>query len=169
MTDATMRNGWERLPNGFDVEFRHNIPTRLSDNGKGLTIPESTLIEEITALGGLHIKLADWEPGELPNEHEARLLVSSKQLKEVLQRLALSSAELFVDRFHKPVDKNDIDWDRLEFLNDFRKALNYCGLVWGDVDKSDYLDDYVETMHLETHRLAQRQDTPMVEPEQERG
>ena len=52
MTDATVRNGWERLPNGFDVEFRHNIPTRLSDNGKGLTIPESILIEEITALGG---------------------------------------------------------------------------------------------------------------------
>ena len=96
-------------------------------------------------------------------------MVSSKQLKEVLERLALSSAELFVDRFHKPVDKNDIDWDRLEFLNDFRKALNYCGLVWGDVDKTAYRDDYVETMHRETRRLAQQQDLPMVEPEQERG
>ena len=165
MTDATVRNGWERLPNGFDVEFRHNIPTRLSDNGKGLTIPESILIEEITALGGLHIKLSDWEAGELPNEHEARLLVSSKELKEVLRRLALSSAELFVDRFHKPVGRNDVDWDRLEFLNDFRKALNYCGLAWGDVDKSTYLDDYVETMHKETCRLANPQDAPMAKPE----
>jgi len=166
MTDVTVRNGWERLPNGFDVEFKHNIPTRLSDNGKELTIPESTLIEEITALGGLHIRLSDWEPGELPNEHEARLLVSSKELKEVLHRLALSSAELFVERFHKPVDKNDVDWDRLEFLNDLRKGLNYCGLAWGDVDKNDYLDDYVETMHRETRRLAQLDYSPLVEHEQ---
>ncbi len=165
MTDATVRNGWERLPNGFDVEFRHNIPTRLSDNGKRLTIPEATLIEEITALGGLHIKLADWEPGELPNEHETRLLVSSKELKEVLRRLALSSAVLFIDRFHKPVGSNDVDWDRLEFLNDFRKALNCCGLVWGDIDMNDYLDDYVETMHRETRRLSQLQDVPMIVPE----
>jgi len=54
MGNVTVQNGWERLPSGFDVEFRHSIPIKVSDNGKGLTIPEPVLVEEITALGKLH-------------------------------------------------------------------------------------------------------------------
>ena len=26
MHNVTVRNGWESLPNGFDVEFRHRMP-----------------------------------------------------------------------------------------------------------------------------------------------
>ena len=26
MHNAGVRNGWESLPNGFDVEFRHSMP-----------------------------------------------------------------------------------------------------------------------------------------------
>jgi hypothetical protein len=31
-TTATI-NGWQRLSNGIDVEFRHGVPYRVSDNG----------------------------------------------------------------------------------------------------------------------------------------
>ena len=165
MVNVTVQNGWERLPSGFDVEFRHGIPIQISDNGKGVTIPESALVEEITALGKLQVQLGEWKPGERADEHEARVFVSGKDFAEVLRRLALASAALFIDRFHKPVDASAVDWDRLEYLTDFREALDHCGLASDDIDKDAYRDDYLETMHRETQRLAQSTDTPLVEPE----
>ena len=165
MLNVTVQNGWERLPCGFDVEFRHSIPIKVSDNGKGMTIPESVLAKEITALGKLHVQLGEWKSDEQAEEHEARVIVSGKDFTEVLRRLALSSAAMFIDRFHKPVDAGDVDWDRLEYLKDFRAALDHCGLASDDLDKDAYLDDYIETMHRETQRLAQSTDTPLVEPE----
>jgi hypothetical protein len=72
---------------------------------------------------------------------------------------------MFIDRFHKPVDAGSVDWDRLEYLNDFRAALDHCGLDGDDIDNDAYRDDYVETMHRETRRLAQSTDSPLVEPE----
>lgn len=165
MINVTVRNGWERLPSGFDVEFRHGIPVRVSDNGKGLTIPEAVLVEEITALGKLQVRLGGWGSGEQAEEQEARVFVSGKDFTEVLRRLALSSAAMFIDRFHKPVDAGSVDWDRLEYLNDFSAALDHCGLDGNDIDKDAYRDDYVETMHRETRRLAESKDSPLVEPE----
>jgi hypothetical protein len=165
MVSVTVENGWERLPSGFDVEFRHSIPIQVSDNGKGLTIPESVLVEEITALGKLHVQLGEWQPGERADEHEARVFVSGKEFAEVLRRLARASAALFIDRFHKPVDAGAVDWDRLEYLSDFREALDHCGLASDDIDMDAYRDDYVETMHRETRRLAQSAESPLVEPE----
>ena len=165
MVNMTVQNDWERLPSGFDVEFRHGIPIQVSDNGKGLTIPESVLVEEITALAKLHVQLDEWKSDEQADEHEARVIVSGKDFTEVLRRLALSSAAMFIDRFHKPVDTGDVDWDRLEYLSDFDEALDHCGLVRDDIDKDDYLADYIETMHRETQRLAQSADTPLIEPE----
>ena len=165
MVNVTVQNGWERLPSGFDVAFRHGIPIKVSDNGKGLTIPESVLVEEITALGKLHVQLGEWKSDDQADEHEACVIISGKDFAEVLRRLALSSAAMFIDRFHKPVDTGDVDWDRLEYLKDFSAALDHCGLVGDDIDKDAYLDDYIEIMHRETRRLAQSADTPMVEPE----
>jgi hypothetical protein len=165
MVNVTVQNGWERLPGGFDVEFRHSIPVKVSDNGKGHTLPDSVLVEEITALGKLHVRLDEWKSVEHTDEQEARVFVSGKDFAEVLRRLALSSAAMFIDRFHKPVDAGSVDWDRLEYLNDFRAALDHCGLDGDDIDKDAYRDDYVETMHRETRRLAQSTDSPLVEPE----
>jgi hypothetical protein len=165
MSTRTVRNGWERLPNGFDVEFRHDIPVRLSDNGRGLTVPEEVLLEEVTALGKLHVSLGNWEAGERDGEHEARLYVVGGEFSEVLRRLARASAALFVERYHKPVGDADVDWDRLEFLKDFEAALECCRLSERDVDRKSCLDDYLEIMHSETRRLARTGDVPPVEPE----
>ena len=165
MHNVTVRDGWESLPNGFDVEFRHSIPVRISDNGRGLTVPEDVLLEEVSALGRLHVCLGDWESGERAGEHEACLTVAGREFTEVLRRLAVSSAALFVERYHKPVDESDVDWDRLEYIKDFRAALEICGLARGDVDMDDYFDDYAEVMHRETRQLVQSGELPLVEPE----
>ena len=165
MRNASVRNGWERLPNGFDGEFRHSIPGRISDNGRGMTVPEDVLLEEVSALGKLHVSLGDWESGERAGEHEACLTVSGREFAEVLRRLAVASAALFIERYHKSVDDNDVDWDRLEYLKDYRAALKFCGLARGDIDMDDCFDDYVVAMHRETRRLAQSGELPLVEPE----
>ena len=165
MVDVTIENAWERLPSGFDVEFRHGIPIKVSDNGKGLTIPESVLVDEITALGKLQVQLGGWKSGENADEHEARVVVSDKNFAEVLRRLALASAAVFIDRFQKPVDAGSVDWDRLEYHADFREALDHCGLAPDENDKDAYRDDYIEIMHRETRRLAQLTEPPLVEPE----
>ena len=165
MHNLSVINGWERLPNGFDVEFRHSIPVRISDNGRGMTVPEDVLREEVSALSQLHVCLGDWESGERAGEHEVCLTVSGREFTEVLRRLAVSSAALFIDRYHKPVNDSDVDWDRLEYLKDFRTALEFCGLARGDVEMDAYIDGYVEAMHRETRRLAQSGEFPLVEPE----
>ena len=165
MHNASVRNGWESLPNGFDVEFRHSIPVRISDNGRGMTVPEDVLLEEVSALGKLHVCLGAWESGEYTGEHEASLTVSGREFAEVLRRLAVSSAALFVERYHKPVDASDVDWDRLEYLKNFWAALGFCGLAWGDVDMDEYFDVYAEVMRVETCRLVQSGESPLVEPE----
>ena len=165
MHNASVRNGWESLPNGFDVEFRHSIPVRISDNGRGITVPEDVLLEEVSALGKLHVCLGNWESGERAGEHEASLTVSGREFAEVLRRLAISSAALFVERYHKPVGAGDVDWDRLEYLRDFRSALEICGFAWGDVEMEDYVADYIAAMHGEACRLAESGERPLVEPE----
>lgn len=154
MSHTSLINGWERLPNGFDVQFKHNIPVRLSDNGHGLDISRQILAEEVSSLGKLHVEIGEWEHGEKLNEHEAPLFISDHQIKEVLHRLALSSAALFYDRYKKPLDKNDVDWDEQEYHKDFAEALEHCRLSWSDFKQSAYHDFYIKTMHDETWRLA---------------
>lgn len=165
MHNPEIRNGWESLPNGFDVEFRHSIPVRISDNGHGLTVPEDVLLEEVSALGRLHVLLGDWKSGERTGEHEASLTVSGQDFSEVLRRLAVSSAALFVERYHKTVGKRDVDWDRMEFFKDFRTALKVCGLARDSVDMNDHFNDYVAAMHEEAERLIGSGELPLVEPE----
>ena len=167
METHTVCDGWERLSNGFDVEFRHNIPYRVSDNGRGLDMPDSVLLEEITALGKLQVQLGEWQAGERMDEREARLYVSAREFDKVLQCLARAAASVFVDRYHKAIDDSDTDWDRLEYLKDFHAALDCCGLSETDVNPDDYRRAYVEAMHAATRRLADSSEAPLVEPEQD--
>jgi len=165
MTKLTANDGWERLPCGCDVELRHGIPVRLSCANGIPDIPTTDLSAEVSALTGLHVSLEEWLPGEAAGEVQARTRVRREQLTEVLNRLALSAAALFFDRYHKPVDRDDVDWDTLEFANDFRRALDYCGLDWKDVEQDTWKAHYLETMHAETYRLAASGESPRVVPE----
>ena len=158
-------DGWQRLPSGYDVEFRHGIPVRLSDNGRRGVLSESELCAEIEVLGGLSVEAGEWVDGEKPGEREAPLFVDGDAFVEVLGRLARASAALFVDRFHKPVDAADVDWDRLEYLKDFSTALGHCRLAATDVDQDACFDGYAETMHRTARRLVRARTQPPVEPE----
>ena len=79
--------------------------------------------------------------------------------------LARAAAAVFVDRYHKPIDDSDVDWDRLEYLSDFNAALLHCDMDDGQVDPDTYRAAYIDAMHRETHRLAHATDQPPVEPE----
>ena len=165
MAEASVRNGWVRLPCGCDLELRHGVPVRLSCGDETPDIKAADLSAEVAAMTGLRVSLGEWQPGEEDGELQARVRVSGEQLTEVLNRLALSSAAVFFDRYHKTLDKDDVDWDTLEYANDFRRALDYCGLDWEAVDRDACKPGYLEAMHAETRRLAQAPETPLIEPE----
>jgi hypothetical protein len=165
MTNQTASDGWKRLPSGCDVELQHGIPVQLSSAAGVPGLPEPALSDEVEAYTGLRVSIGEWLPGEASGEVQARTIVTAEQLTEVLNRLALSAAALFFDRYHKPVDRDDVDWDTLEFANDFRRALDYCGLDWKDVERDTCKAHYLETMHNETRRLADTGESPRVVPE----
>ena len=165
MTNLSARNGWKRLPCGCDVELQHGIPVRLSSAGGIPDMPGPDLSGEVAAITGLHVSIGEWLPGEDAGEVVAKTRVTGEQFIEVLNRLAVSAAAIFFDRYHKPVARDDVDWDTLEYANDFRRAVDYCGLNWGDVDRDACRAGYLKTMHAEIHRLAATAEPPLVEPE----
>lgn len=166
MTVQTARNGWERLPSGYDLELRHGVPVNLSRTETLADLPAADLAGEIADLTGLRVRIEDWTTGENAGEQVARVRVDGEQFSRVLENLAVSAARIFFDRYRKPVDRDDVDWDTLEYAKDFKRALDYCGLDWKDVDREACKAGYLEAMHAETQRLtAADGDTPPIEPE----
>lgn len=165
MSNQLPHSGWVRLSGGYDVEFRYGIPCRISDNGGAADVSDRELINEIRDVAGLDVQIDDWISGEVKNEKEAVLVVSPDQLGELLRRLALAAAALFVDRFGKAIDQSDIDWDTQEYAEDFQLALRLCGLEPGQVNRDDYLAGYVDAMHDETERLITTNEAPAVRAE----
>lgn len=165
MTDNTTQNGWVSLSNGFDVELQHGIPVRLSNNGLDIPSDDALLVEEVTRLSGLTVVISGWEDADEPGEQEARLCVDALEFEQVLRRLALASAALFVDRYHTPIDQDSVDWDNAEYARDFNHAVECCCLDQGEMDRKQYFNIYVELMHAETKRLIDAGESPMVDTE----
>ncbi len=165
MTEATTQNGWVSLSNGFDVELQHGIPTRLSNNGIEIPADDAQLVAEVGSLTGLTVVIAAWEASDEPGEQEARLCVDALQFEQVLRRLALASAALFVDRYHTPIDQDSVDWDNAEYARDFNHAVECCCLDPGEMDRKPYFSMYVEQMHTETKRLIDAGESPLVDTE----
>lgn len=147
---------WVRLKSGYDLGLHGTVPIRLSNSGRSLSLPDDELVREVQEQSGLRVKLGPWTDGEGPGEREARVVISGQQMGEVLRRLAVVSAGVYVDRFNKPIDPSAVDWDAAEYAYDMNLALEYCGLTWHDVDKATHFDAYVTAMHQETERLAGR-------------
>jgi hypothetical protein len=160
-----MQNGWVSLSNGFDVELQHGIPVRLSNNGLDIPSDDALLVEEVTRLSGLTVVISGWEDADEPGEQEARLCVDALEFEQVLRRLALASAALFVDRYHTPIDQDSVDWDNAEYARDFNHAVECCCLDQGAMDRKQYFNIYVELMHAETKRLIDAGESPMVDTE----
>lgn len=165
MNIQPLKSEWVRLSGGYDVEFRHGIPFRVSDNGRSNPVSNPELIDEIRTIAGLDVRVGEWQAGEDENERVATLTITPAQLDEVLRRLARSSAALFVERFHKPIDQGDMDWDRLEYAEDFKLAVHLCGLEPGQVDRQEFLDRYVDVMHRESEILTEAIEPPVVRAE----
>ena len=103
MTDLQSHNGWLRLNSGFDVELIHGIPVMLSDNGLSGSGDDAELDDAISSLSGLRSIILGWHEAENSKKRETALCIDALQFEEVLRRLAVASAALFVDRFHKPI------------------------------------------------------------------
>ena len=163
--DDTTQNGWMSLSNGFDVELLHGIPVRLSNNGVDVPADDAALVEEVRSMTDLTVVITGWEASDEPGEQEARLCVDALQFEEVLRRLAIASAALFVDRYHTPIDKDSVDWDNAEYARDFNHAADCCCLDQGEMDRKEYFEIYVTLMHAETKRLIESGESPPVDTE----
>jgi hypothetical protein len=166
MNDVATQNGWVSLGNGFDVELQHGIPVRLSNNGLDIPADDAELVTEVSEISGLTVVIAGWENAKEPGEQEARLCVDALQFEEVLRRLALASAALFVDRFHTTIDQDSVDWDNAEYVRDYNHAVECCCLDPGEINREGCFTIYARAMHAETRRLLDSGESPMVEAEQ---
>jgi len=165
MMDDTTQNGWMSLSNGFDVELLHGIPVRLSNNGVDIPADDAALVEKVSSMTDLTVVIIGWEASDEPGEQEARLCVDALQFEEVLRRLAIASAALFVDRYQTPIDKDSVDWDNAEYARDFNHAADCCCLDQGEMDRKEYFEIYVTLMHAETKRLIESGESPPVDAE----
>ena len=165
MSATTTQNGWVSLSNGFDVELLHGIPIRLSNNGLNIPADDALLVDEVSKLTGLTVVIKGWEDSDECDERETPLCVDAMQFEEVLRRLALASAALFVDRYHEPIERDSVDWDTAEYARDFNHAVEFCCLDAGELNRDDYFKTYVAQMHAETTRMLDSGESPMVESE----
>lgn len=152
--DALIDHEWVRLESGFDVMLEHEGPCRISNNGLPLPDSNDELEQEIAKLAAVHVRIGHWVPGEGEGEMEAPLVVDRSDLPLVLRKLARHSAAVFVDRFNRAIGAGDPDWDEGAYHEDFVRALNYCGLTWGDAKPQAYYEGYRSEMEQETARLA---------------
>ena len=165
MNNLRTHSGWVRLKNGFDVELVNGIPVTLSNNGLAEPADDAELDDEISGLSDLRTTIVGWHDCENSDEQETLLCIDAAQFEEVLKRLAIASAALFVNRFQKPVGKNSVDWDKMEYDSDFNKAIEHCCLESTDYNKADYFAMYRDCMHEESSRLIEEGINPIVGPE----
>lgn len=157
-------DGWNRIASGVDVEVEHGVPVRISNTTTSSLISKQTISERVRALTGLKVSLNDWVDISA-DEKESSVCIDKRQFTEVLRRLALSSAALYVDRYRKPIDHSAVDWDYAEYNQDFNHAVEHCCIPYGSLNKDYYFDDYIKTMHEESQRLIERGISPIVEAE----
>ena len=164
MLTVNHSDGWKRIGSFLDVEIEHGVPVRISNTDTKRRLNEQSISHGIYKLTGLQVTIDNWI-NITPDEQEWSVCVDKKEFAEVLRRLALSSAAMFVDRFHKPIDHNAVDWDSAEYTYDFNHAIKHCCIPYGTLNKDYYFDDYIEVMHKESLRLFQEGISPIVEAE----
>jgi len=164
MLISTSHNGWNRITTNLDVKVEHGIPVRISNISTNHHLNKPSISNKIHKLTGLTASVDDWI-NIAPDEQEWSLCIDKNEFAEVLRRLALSSAAMFVDRYHKPIDRNAVDWDNAEYACDFNHAIENCCIPYGTLNKDYYFDDYIKTMHEESIRLFEEGISPLVQAE----
>ena len=157
-------SGWHRIDSGFDVECQHGVPVRISNTDTANKLDETAISKKIHELTGFTISMHDWININA-GEQQWSVCIDKTEFEEVLHCLALSSAAMFVDRFHKVIDASAVDWDEAEYNYDFNHAIEHCCIPYGTINKSDYFSNYIKTMHEESARLINEGVSPLVEAE----
>jgi len=169
MQTYSFQDGWKRIGTGLDVQVLHGVPVCLSHQENSAKKIEGqlnshTISDKVLELTGFRISLQNWKD-IADNEKESSVCINRGDFDEVLRRLALSSAAMFVDRFHKPLDRYAVDWNNTEFTYDFNHAAEHCCIPYDSLNKENYFNDYIKTMHDESVRLIDEGISPFVEAE----
>ena len=163
MSISYFDSGWHRVATGLDVEVQHGIPLHLSKTATA-NYDDASIINNVYALTGLTITTDNWIEHE-NDEQISSVCINKAEFTEVLRRLAVASAAIYVDRFHKAIDRSAVDWDSAQFTFDFNHAIQYCCIPWGTLNKDNYFAEYITTMHDESNRLINQGISPLVEAE----
>ena len=146
-------HGWVALPGQAEVQLAHGVPLQVWVEDAA-TADTQRLADEIAAVSGLHVRLARWQAGAEHGERAAALRVDADDIAEVLMRLAHESAETFYERYRKPIDARDVDFDDEAYAHDFNAALDACGLHWGQIDPRVLRGEYRRALHLASEEIA---------------
>jgi hypothetical protein len=157
-------DGWNRIAGGLDLKVQHGIPVGVSSSGNQSLLNNENISDKVFELTGLRVSVQNWINAS-NDEQKSQVCIDRKQFEEVLRRLALSSAAMFVDRYHRPIDRYAVDWDTSEFNYDFNHAIEYCCMPYDSLNKEKYFDKYIQTMHEESVRLVDEGVSPLVEAE----
>lgn len=164
MQSKATLTGWKRVTPALDVEVRHGIPVHVYCSDYVQPYHDRQITDRIHAVTGLAVSVHDGAKLST-KEHEWSVCVDKNKFEEVLHRLALASAAIFVDRFHKPIDDSAVDWNAAEFSYDFNHAIEHCCIPIGSLDKQSYFDRYAKVMKNESVRLIDAGISPLVEAE----
>jgi len=164
MLKTPCNDGWNRIASGLDLKVQHGIPVGVSNNGDLSLLNNQNISDKVLELTGLRVTVQNWV-NVSNDEQDSQVCIDSKQFEEVLRRLALSSAAMFVDRYHRPIDRYAVDWDSTEYSYDFNRAIEYCCMPYDSVNKKQYFKNYIHAMHAESVRLIDEGVSPLVEAE----
>lgn len=164
MSLHTCHSGWNRIASGIDVEVQHGIPVRIANSDTKHHLNELDISYKVRELTGFTVSMYDWITVD-KHEREWSLCIDKNEFKNVLHCLAIASAAMYVDRYHKAIDYTAVDWDDAEFIYDFNHATEHCCIPYGSLNKDEYYSDYINCMHQESLRLIEEGISPMVEAE----
>jgi hypothetical protein len=146
-------HGWISLPSQGELYLEHGVPrqVRVADTD---SVDVERLLDEVMDVTGLHATVGRWVSDEEAGEMEAMVQVHPEDVTEVLRRLAQRSAETFYDRYHKPMDAGDVDFDDEAYAQDMNEALAVCGLHWGQLDDNALRFTYRQALHRAVYDIA---------------
>ena len=152
---SAFMHGWVSLPAYGEVYLEHGLPRRVWVRDWANADVEG-LAEQIADLTDLHVTLGTWAADEEAQGVEAEVHVNASDIDRVLYRLARMSAETFVDRYQKPIDADDVDYDDEAYAQDMGSALGLCGLHWGEIDEGGLRDRYRLVLHQASEEFARQ-------------
>jgi hypothetical protein len=136
MVKQNLHNGWGQIAPGIDVEFQHGVQLRIASQSSGQRLNEPHIANRVHELTGLTVSVKSWI-NAIPDERESSINIDMNEFDEVLTRLAMSSAAIYIDRFHHAIDSNTEEWIDEVHSFDFNQAIERCCIPWCTLNKTD--------------------------------